>query len=441
MDKMKFTRLVGLKEEHFLNFIDQKRIIFSEAKLIPLLKTGDEMALTSIFLSSIRLVKEYRYTIFNDLKIPKVGKFYYLTEVKVPEISEFRFDGMIIVIKSGKIVDATIFEVKKENNHIEEKQIKKYIDVAIKLKIPRLVTISNQFVSDSTQLPIDIKYSNKIKIFHFSWTYLLTKARILLFENDINIEDPDQVEIMREVLHYLENKKSGVKGYTMMDSSWKLLTEKILTNKQLNENDSVLLNAVLSWYQEEKDMSLLLSKELGMMVKSKSRNKDSILKDIKDVIKTKSIVTSIKVADSVSSLKIKASFEKKTILMEVEIKPPENETNIGKINWLIKQIKSGQKRNKKEFKDISNIVFITAIIKFSKNKFTEALNDYNNLKEINKANEIKSFKLYTVRDLGRSYTSAKGFIKEIEFLLLEFYGGYVQHLSNWTKPAPKIERD
>jgi hypothetical protein len=56
--------------------------------LIPTLKTGDEMALTSIFLSILRLVKEYKYNIFKDLKLINKGQVYYYTEVTFPEIDK-----------------------------------------------------------------------------------------------------------------------------------------------------------------------------------------------------------------------------------------------------------------------------------------------------------------------------------------------------------------
>ena len=85
---------------------------FQEARLIPLLKTGDEGALTSIFLSSVKLIKEYREDIFKEIQIPRNGKAYYLTEVEFRDIDEKfngRFDGMIVVVVSKKIKDAVVF--------------------------------------------------------------------------------------------------------------------------------------------------------------------------------------------------------------------------------------------------------------------------------------------------------------------------------------------
>ena len=49
MIQKKFSKLIGLKYEDFLKYQESGQIISQEARLIPLLKTGDEGALTSIF--------------------------------------------------------------------------------------------------------------------------------------------------------------------------------------------------------------------------------------------------------------------------------------------------------------------------------------------------------------------------------------------------------
>jgi len=434
----KITKVIGIKESAFQELLLSDQIKFSNARLIPLLKTGDEMALTSIFLSALRLVKEFRASVFKDLKIPKSGNFYYLTEVQFPSIGKHRFDGMLVVAKAGKIVDATIFEMKKENTLLDSKQINEYIKIASVLKIERIVTISNQFVSDPSQTPLDLKVPKKISLYHFSWIYLLTKARILLYDNETNIKDPDQVEIMKEVLHYFAGPKSGVKGYVQMNQEWKQLTENILAHKTLRESDVTIKKAITSWYQEEVDMALRLSSELGVMVKSKSRNRDSIKNDTKHIIKDKSIKTTISVKDAVSDVIVVADFEKRSVKMEVSIKIPETGTNASKVKWLVKQLEASKKKREERFLSVAPKLYISADIKFARKPIVESLADYSKLSSLDKSQVISGFKLYVVKNFGPKFTSAKGFVTEIEKLLIDFYGGCVQELSNWNKPAPKI---
>ena len=82
----KKIKLINLKFQDFLelNKGEDKKIVCQPARLIPTLKTGDEMALTSIFLSALKLVKEFRDKIFKEINLKRNGKIYYYTEVGFP---------------------------------------------------------------------------------------------------------------------------------------------------------------------------------------------------------------------------------------------------------------------------------------------------------------------------------------------------------------------
>ena len=243
---------------------------------------------------------------------------------------------------------------------------------------------------------------------------------------------------MKEVLHYFSGAKSGVKGYVQMNTEWKSLTENILAHKTLRVNDSIIEKAINSWYQEEVDMALRLSSELGVMVKSKSRNKESIKTDTKHIIKHKSIKTTINVKDAVSDIQVEADFEKRSVKMEVSIKTPDTGTNNSKVKWLIKQLEAAKKKREVHFLSVAPKLYISADIKFARKPIVESLAEYSKLSSLDKSQAITGFKLYVVKNFGAKFTSAKGFVTEIEKLLVDFYGGCVQELSNWNKPAPKI---
>ena len=193
---MKLTKIIGLKKSEFDTMVKlpDSPIQLRPARLIPALKTGDEMALTSIFLSTLKLVKEFRDSIFKEIKLSRNGRLYFYTEVCFPKIDKSRIDGLILVTKKDIITEAAFVEVKSKRDEIEELQIKKYIDIAKKLKVGTLVTISNQFVSSPEQSPLKIS-TGKFNLFHLSWSHIITLGHILLFDNDNDIEDVDQVEI------------------------------------------------------------------------------------------------------------------------------------------------------------------------------------------------------------------------------------------------------
>ena len=99
-----------------------------------------------------------------------------------------RIDGLILVVRGKKIIDAVIIEVKNKNNELNHQQISNYIEIAKEYKIPKVLTISNQFVNFPTQSPLTIKTPKYVSLYHFSWSYILTIAHILLIDNDNNMK-------------------------------------------------------------------------------------------------------------------------------------------------------------------------------------------------------------------------------------------------------------
>ncbi len=174
-------------------------------------------------------------------------------------------------------------------------------------------------------------------------SYLLTIAHILLFDNDTNIEDNDQVEIMKEVVFYIENEKSGVSGFTQMKAGWKEIVDKINAGATIKLSDSDLEDTVVSWQQEEKDMALILSKKLGIFVstgeaKYKSDLQGRINNDKQNLLKNKRLISSLKVKGAVSDIKINTQFTKRIVEMSVDLKAPADKTVRGQFGWLKKAI-------------------------------------------------------------------------------------------------------
>lgn len=438
MIQKKLNKLVGLKKVDFDLFVKSGQIKLQQARLIPTLKTGDEMALTSIFLSTVKLVKEYRDGIFKSIKLSRAGRAYYYTETSFPDISKSRIDGLIIVVTKGVISDAVFFEMKNKNNGINKTQIEDYLTISKSLKVNKLVTVSNEFVADSSHSPIQVKVPRNISLFHFSWTYLITKGRLLLFKNDLKIQDDDQVEIMTEVLYYLESSVSGINGYVQMKAGWKELAENIRAQKNLKLSDDYIEEAVLSWYEEEKDMALLLSRKLGVLVKSTPKNKDSIKKDIKKVVKDHYLNGELIIKNAVSDIKLIAEFERRIVSMSIKLTPPLDKGNRAKITWIGKQLENYKKKSEGLFSKLEKEIIIEADIKYAKANIKVKPYELDVLFEQTKDKEIQGFRLTLNRGYGANFASVKKFIVLIENMVLEYYEGIVQHASTWIRPTPRI---
>jgi len=441
----KKIKLINLKFEDFLelNRSEEKRITCQPARLIPTLKTGDEMALTSIFLSALKLVKEFRDKIFKEINLKRNGKIYYYTEVGFPglfddkDLGKKRIDGLIIVVLKNVIQDAAFFEIKHKTNELTKEQIGTYLDISNKLDVTKFITVSNDFVSDSRESPLKIKPPKAVNLFHFSWTYIMTLGQLLLFENNDDIEDSDQVEIMREALHYFENPISGVRGYLNMKPGWKALSEKIDAGTKILKTDEHLEEAVLSWYEEEKDAALLLSRKIGVFVNSTSRNKDSIETDKKKFLRDEYLKGRLTINGAVSDIDIICDFPTKSVSLSISIIPDLNKKNIGRISWLRDRLATCKSKNEELYKTLEKRLFIEADIKFTKNDIRVAVKELEQLGDLTIGKEIQSFKIVVVQPFNKSFTK-KEFIKNVDNLILDYYQGIVQNLKNWQKSIPKI---
>ena len=86
--------------------------------------------------------------------------------------------------------------------------------------MPNFLTISNQFANFPTQSPLNIKVPSQISLYHLSWTHILTTSYLLLANNEINIENHDQKELMKEMVSYFDSKITGIIGLTQVKQGW-----------------------------------------------------------------------------------------------------------------------------------------------------------------------------------------------------------------------------
>jgi hypothetical protein len=439
-------KILGHKKSDFDSLAEKNNIQLRDARLIPSFKLGDEVGLASVLLSSMRMIREFRRMILSDLKMSKGGQFFAYNEVVFPPYKNCRFDGLALIVKGGIIRDAAIFEMKNGSNEIDKQQIEKYMDIARNCSIPRIVTVSNQFVSEPTQSPVDVRSLKSVGLYHFSWSYVLTLAHILLFDNDMNIEDPDQVDLMKEVVRYFEYDKSGICGFTQMKKGWKEIVEKINSGARLKLNDPDLDETVVSWQQEEKDLALILSKNLGVFVTSgvykykgdlSSRLKD----DKKRLIEDKLLSSSLKVKNAVSDIEINAFFEKRIVEMSVSIIAPQDKKIRGQLSWIRRQLDKCKKKNKKIFGKIKDEVLIEISLKNTSKSERVSIENLDMLYEEIKDREIKEFKIILIKDFGKKFSSCRKFVEIIEEMLIDYYSGIVQYLTKWEETAPKIIKE
>lgn len=453
----KIKTLIGLNIDDFDQLIRDQTIKCRPARLIPLINPGKEEALTSIFLSSITLIDEFRSDIFEaiGLKNTKVqSNIRVYTEVVFPtekDKAESRLDGLILIIRGNKIIDAAVLEMKNKNDKLDEAQIKRYLEVAKALKIPKLITVSNEFVSEPNQSPlINVKVPNGVELRHLSWQFIRTLARIRLFGGGENIEDIDQVHIMKEVVAYLEHDKSGVIGFSQMKSGWNAIAEMVRTQRTIQSGSPELADTVDSWIQEERDMALKLSCDLGTLVKTDNRKfrgdlQKRVNHDIDEFQKNKTLSSSLEVDGLASAIMIKANFDLRTVEMSVTLDPMQAKTLKGQLGWVQRQIENRefQKKDDAEQKAILENLSIELNFKSTRGRHRceysalDSLNDDEGMRQ----KRISKVSVIYHEVFGRKFSAPKSFVERIEQMLPKFYKDIAQHLTNWVAPAPRMPQE
>lgn len=442
----KNNRILGSTVEQFVeHFTPENGVFMRSARLIPTAKIGDEMALTSSFLAAMRIIDPFRKQIFSAVNLPVSGSVHYFTEVEFKSHGSQRVDGMILIEKAGKIADAAFLEMKNDNNELDSKQLKSYFEIAKQISIPKVITVSNQFVSHPQQSPVSVKVPKGLDLYHLSWSYILTVAHLLLLDNDVNIDNPAQAEVMREVIDYFDFPKSGIRGFNQMKPGWKSTTELITASATIRQGDADLVEAVESWIQEENDMALILSRELGLFVRTgekRFRNDYSarVSAESKNLVSKKRLRSRYKVQGAASDIDVEADFGKRTLSMIVTLDAPQDKQLRGQVGWLKQQLKRCAAKSDSVWKRIENELSIDVQVKYGGTERTRATeSDFDSLIEAHKGKSFKSFSIVQVKDFGKSFSSPKKYVEVAEEMFLDFYQGVVQNLKKWEPPAPPMQ--
>ena len=165
------------------------------ARLIPISSASgveaQERRLASALLAVMAAVPEFGYSLLKPLGAPS-GKFETFIEVPFKlEGKPVRPDGVIVVTRAGKSWSA-LLEAKIAAHPLEPDQINTYLDLARELDFQAVLSVSNQYVTSSTEYPIEIdrRKVRRTKLHHWSWIDLLTQATVQ--KEYRGVSDPDQ---------------------------------------------------------------------------------------------------------------------------------------------------------------------------------------------------------------------------------------------------------
>ena len=425
-------------------------------RLIPTVSPGAvERRAVSIMLSALVSVEEFRRVMLHSIG-RRVGNRTHvsaLTEVVfsgerplLEQQDNGRPDGAL-VLRTGQNEWKALIEAKTDSDELKEEQISQYVDYAKKYGFNAVITISNQFVAmpDHHPVAIDRRRLQKLELFHWSWTFLLTQAQVLI-ESDV-IENSDQRYILQEVLAYFNSPKSGVKGFSQMNKEWTDLSQGCRPDSKLNASSPEVQNTVASWHQEQRELCLQLWTKVKAQAQTRlprahRKNPGQRLKDDCDVlVKEKCLRTQIVIPNAAAPLDVEANLCTKDIVCKMTLTAPQDKKSTqARVRWLLRQIPEAssdvevpfeiwvlakvQGRSKGGSPVRLSLLRAEPLLIYSKDQQGSPAPAY--------------FEIWMKSFNHKGFTGRSKFIEDLEMIVPSFYEHVGQHLKAWVPSPPKM---
>ena len=412
-------------------------------RLFPVLAdTSKEGRSTAILLSCLVHVREFGQSMLGSVnqKIGKRANLNAYTEVAF-NAKAHRPDGLL-VLRVGKREWKALVETKIGNAKLNEEQITDYMNLAKEHNIDAVITISNQFTSrpDHHPIKLSMKTRSKVKIYHWSWMYIITQADLLI--SNQSIEDEDQHFILAEMVRFLTHSSTGVKSFDRMPSAWTEVVQKVADGAPLQQKSEEVQDVVAAWHQEVRDISLMLSRQVNVKVEvklSRSHTLDPttrVKEDIANLVKNHSLSAKLEVQDAAALIDVVVDIKRRTISASMMLIAPSNrKTTASRLSWLLQQLQKSSET------DIHIKLHWPGRKAHTQHALRELRENSKIAWENSKDRHVVRFEICMIRQLTKRFGQRKNFIDELENLVSGFYETVGQRLRAYQSPAPKVRED
>ncbi|WP_417462046.1 hypothetical protein [Kordiimonas sp.] len=413
------------------------------ARLIPVgSEKNVECRATSILLATMSVVEQFASAMLASVgqKIGARSQLSCYTEVVLPQASGKldRPDGLI-VLRTGKRVWSALVEAKVGNAQLNEEQVQKYLALAKLNKIDAVITISNQFVALPTHHPIKVPKvaTRSVGLYHWSWMALRTQA---IYQLDVLQDiDPEQRYILNEFVRYFMHPSAGVKSFDAMNAEWKTVCLAVKNGGRLNKNSDDVVKTIGAWYQEQRDISLLLTRKLKapVSVRLKPAHKNDaelrLKDDCADFVEGQSLSCKFEVPDAANDLQVTADLARRVVCCSMEVAAPtDKKTTKARVNWLTRQLA------KTENGALQIVAKWPSRVKDTAKSLEILREDPAALQCENPGLVPSRFEVMLVRDLAGKFSGSKTFLEGLNSAVEDFYHEAGEHLRVWVPPAPKL---
>lgn len=409
------------------------------ARLIPISSASgveaQERRAASALLAVIGAVPEFAYTLLKPLGAPK-GKV--RTFIEVPfklNGQSIRPDGIVTVTRGANTWGA-IVETKVGSSGLETKQMDTYLDLAKELGVDAVLSISNHYVTSSTEYPIEVdrRKLRKVSLHHWSWVDVLTEA--VVQKEHRGVSDPDQAYILNELIRYMSDPRSGVLTFEGMGAGWTKVRDGAREGT-LRKNDPEVAAVASRWDDLIRYVGLDLTKMLGRDVKQilpkEERTPAARQSALRDSLSGNGVLyAEVSVPDTSGALVLRADLRAKQVALSTSLHAPKEGRSKGRVSWLLRQLQNAPDsltiearlgRGQSLAASLSAVREDPAVI------YPEA------------TKEIRVFVLTLTRNMGVKKDASKGsFVDSVVTATQDFYTQVLQNLRPWKPTPPKAKK-
>lgn len=411
------------------------------ARLIPI-STGSgveaqERNLASALLAVMSAVPEFGLALLKPFGAPS-GKIETFIEVpfKLADGRTIRPDGVILVTRGAKTWSA-IIEAKVAANRLEAAQMNEYLDLARDTGYQAVISISNQYVSSSTEYPIEVdkRKLRRTALHHWSWIDLLTTATVQ--KEHRGIKDPDQAYILGELIRYLSDRRSGAVAFDGMGASWTSVRDgaRIQT---LRRGDPAVAAVAAKWDDLVRYVGLTLTTALGRDVRQSLPRSERSAPERKQAL-VDSLVSDgvlyaeLQIPDAAGSLALSADLRSRQVTVSTSIDAPREGTSKGRVSWLIRQTQSAADSITIQARIAGRAATLAAPLSAVRGEPTVLFPE--------KGREIRGFILSSTSNMGLKRDNGRGsFADGVVTAAESFYEQVLQRLRPWKAAPPQLRK-
>lgn len=412
------------------------------SRLIPV-ATKPEVRNTSVTCAMLVAVEEFAEALLAPLGAPigKRTKIQVWTEpvFKNPKgvVSKDRPDALIIV-DNGRRQWRALVEAKAKNVSLESGQVERYLDLARAHGIDALVTLSNQFVATPTQSPCEINRTKlrKVALYHWSWSYLKTEAKIQLSKSAVS--DPDQAYMLDEYVRFLEHDSAGVSEFEQMGKEWVEACRLYFAKSMLQKKSPLAAAVVSNWDELMRCTALNMSRQLDtnvttvLSVKERKDPNKRLEGLLASFISSGELESRLEVPGAASPISVEADLTRRSVTVSMVVDAPRDRKRApATVSWLLRQLA----KTKDE-----RILIVAKWPGRTQDTCTELGKVRANVDSllIDRTGQLpRSFEIKSVSDLGGKFTQRRKFVPELVACVFNYYEAVGQHVVPWQAPPPK----